>query len=63
MWVVRYIVYTDEVGFLYRCIQIRSVCTSGCPNAFTIVKDRLIEALTVFKDGKKAPLVITVKFR
>lgn len=52
---------TDEVALLYRSFPSRAIRSSNRAATYGRVKDRLTAVLTVFADGRKAPLVVIGK--
>ena len=52
---------TDEVALLYRALPRRSFRDSTKPASYSLIKDRLTAVLTVYADGRKAPLTIIGK--
>lgn len=52
---------TDEVALLYRSFPSLAIRDRTDPSTYKRVKDRLTAVLTVFADGRKAPLTIIGK--
>ena len=55
---VAYICNTDEVGVLYRSFASGSIRSVDTASTYERIKDRLTAVLTVYADGKEAPLTI-----
>lgn len=49
---------TDEVGVLYRSFPSRAIRSMDAASTYERIKDRLTAVLTVYADGRKAPLTI-----
>ncbi|PXF47321.1 Tigger transposable element-derived protein 4 [Gracilariopsis chorda] len=61
LWPIEHLCNTDEVALLYRCLPSRTVHENNGTSSFVRVKDRMTAVLTVYADGKKAPLTVIGK--
>lgn len=52
---------TDEVALLYRALPRRSIRDCYNHSSYHLIKDRLTAVLTVYADGRKAPLTVIGK--